>query len=414
MSTSIEDRFVKIILQIQYVLFNRAPHILGADTLVCHENLEQYLRRNATIAFQDSISANNHFKEIYGNPNYLNIIDDEKLTVYKDSIALTWEEARRFFDLLNELDRLVDSTAPNNVHEPLSRYVSTLKSFRNRSFFECDFEQLQREFDDCLRQFGLKGLKEGMTPNDKAMLTAAYEKHFHGLQLAFPPDSKRFQLSQLAQSYSRLLTHKLCETKTSKHPEDEDESLFKSELENLLIELFGADNAYQRAISAVNFTEHRPAKSQPASIDRALTILKRALNDFGKIVVEGDFEERNMKIEIGGNVGILNTGTMQTIGDLNIEVNKVDLAGHHQVAEALKMIAEGITNSTELSTDKKDEVLQQIQELARQASLPSEKRATKGVITALLKGLATTLGAAGGLATVWNTWGSTLQRFLIP
>lgn len=411
MSTSIEDRLVKTILQIQYVLFNRAPHYLGADTLVFHDNLEQYLRRNATIAFQDSISAGNRMKEIHGNPNYLNIIDDERFTVYNDGIALTWEEACRFSDLLNELDTLVDSTAQNNVNDPLSRYVSTLKAFRNRSFFECDFQQLQREFEDWLRQYGLK---EGLTPSDEAMLTAVYEKHFHVPQLAFPPDSKRFQLMQLAQSYSRLLTHKLQETKTSKHPEDEDESLFKNELENLLIELFGADNSYQRELSTVNFTEHRPAKSQPVSIDRALTILKIALNEFGKIVVEGDFKERNMKIEIGGNVGILNTGTMQTIGDLNIEVNKVDLAGHHQVAEALKMIAEGITNSTELSTVKKDEALQQMQELARQASLPSEKRATKGVITALLTGLATTLGAAGGLATVWNTWGSTLQRFLIP
>jgi hypothetical protein len=120
-------------------------------------------------------------------------------------------------------------------------------------------------------------------------------------------------------------------------------------------------------------------------------------------------DKTDMRIKIsGGQLGVLNIGQ---IDNLSMHLINVAEAGHSRVAQGLKAIVEALVRNTEFSTVQKEEVLDQLEELTRQASLPAEQRARKGVIKTLLNSLTTTLGAAGNMAEVWGTWGDVIKEF---
>ncbi|MBI3415092.1 MAG: hypothetical protein HY043_07200 [Verrucomicrobia bacterium] len=111
------------------------------------------------------------------------------------------------------------------------------------------------------------------------------------------------------------------------------------------------------------------------------------------------------------NIGILNTGQVENIGSIAVHVQNLSASGHPNVAEAFKSLAETIAASTELSSQTIAEALEQLDELARQASTEPASRSKLGVLKSVFHGLATTLGAAGRLAEVWATWGHVIQKF---
>lgn len=113
----------------------------------------------------------------------------------------------------------------------------------------------------------------------------------------------------------------------------------------------------------------------------------------------------------GSTIGILNTGVFQNTGNLAVSVDKLAASGQPELAEALKRLAEAITTSGELTPGSRADALEQLDELGRQAISSPEKRAKISVIRAVFQSLATTLSAAGGLAEVWSTWGTTIRKF---
>ncbi len=96
---------------------------------------------------------------------------------------------------------------------------------------------------------------------------------------------------------------------------------------------------------------------------------------------------------------------------ISISISTLTETGHTDVAAALQAIAAAITESSELSTEHQNELLEQLDELSRQAVLSIEERSPSGVIKAILSSIASGLGAAGGLAEVWSTWGETVTKF---
>ena len=113
----------------------------------------------------------------------------------------------------------------------------------------------------------------------------------------------------------------------------------------------------------------------------------------------------------GGTFGILNTGEMKRIE--SIEVNVSTLANSdqsQQVAEALKHLTEAVAESKEITSEQKDETLEQLELLSEQAILPAPERKT-GLIKPTLGVLSTTFSAGGGLAEIWNTWGTPIKAF---
>lgn len=113
----------------------------------------------------------------------------------------------------------------------------------------------------------------------------------------------------------------------------------------------------------------------------------------------------------GSTIGILNTGEIKTAGNLTVSIDRLAASGQQDLAEALKCLTEAIAKSHELTLSIRAEALEQLDELGRQATISPDKRAKPSVLRAVFQGLATTLGAAGGLAEVWSTWGTIIRKF---
>ncbi|HYH87431.1 MAG TPA: hypothetical protein VEX60_18400 [Pyrinomonadaceae bacterium] len=113
----------------------------------------------------------------------------------------------------------------------------------------------------------------------------------------------------------------------------------------------------------------------------------------------------------GSTVGMLNTGSIQDVQNIDINITSLINSGQTEVAEALKKITEAVAENKEVSDEKKSEMLDQLNELSGQAAAPPDKRAKPGVIKAVLGGLAASLGAVGGLAKVWSLTGDVICAY---
>jgi hypothetical protein len=110
-------------------------------------------------------------------------------------------------------------------------------------------------------------------------------------------------------------------------------------------------------------------------------------------------------------VGILNTGEIEDVQSISVNVSTLAESGHAEMAKAIKELTEAVAASQELSADERAYVLENLEELSKQASLPSNERAKSGVIKSLIAGVGGSLSAAGGLAEVWSTWGTAIRGF---
>lgn len=95
---------------------------------------------------------------------------------------------------------------------------------------------------------------------------------------------------------------------------------------------------------------------------------------------------------------------------ISSNVSMLAESGNTEIAEALKKVTEAVAESTGLSDEDRADVLQNLEELSRQAALePNQRKA--GVIKSILLGISSTLAAAGGSAEVWSTWGPAIRAY---
>ena len=125
-------------------------------------------------------------------------------------------------------------------------------------------------------------------------------------------------------------------------------------------------------------------------------------------------EEKLAKIEhtvkTDGVIGSVVIGS-QIQGDFISTLNYIATVEDIEVAQALRYLADEVVASDELPEETKVELIQQLKELSRQAALPSKNRSSRGVLKAILASIASGIGLASGLTTVWSTWGETISRF---
>ncbi|HEX8609287.1 MAG TPA: hypothetical protein VF679_11660 [Pedobacter sp.] len=120
----------------------------------------------------------------------------------------------------------------------------------------------------------------------------------------------------------------------------------------------------------------------------------------------------NLTINLqNSTIGILNAGEIENVQSISVNVSSLVNSGHDEVAKALKELTEAVASSSEISPDERAYVLENLEELSKQAALLPGERAKSGVLKSVLSGVASTLGAAGGLAEVWSTWGSMIRAF---
>jgi hypothetical protein len=127
-------------------------------------------------------------------------------------------------------------------------------------------------------------------------------------------------------------------------------------------------------------------------------------------------EDRLSKIEVtvreGGTIGnvIISERIQDSFNKAHMPITVLKESHKSDIADALRHIADEVAVSEELSEEEKDEVLERLAEIGHQAELPVDKR-IRALVRDLLAGTAGVIGAAGGLAGVWSTWGPTISRF---
>lgn len=127
--------------------------------------------------------------------------------------------------------------------------------------------------------------------------------------------------------------------------------------------------------------------------------------------VQHEKAETGMEMNIfSGQFGFLNTGVLQNVNSIRVNVENLQREGEEEMAEAFGKITEAIGNSA-LDDETKEEALEQVEALAEQAALPEESRSSRGVIKAVFAALGDTMSAGGGLAEIWSTWGSAISKF---
>lgn len=110
-------------------------------------------------------------------------------------------------------------------------------------------------------------------------------------------------------------------------------------------------------------------------------------------------------------IGILNTGEIEDVEAISVNVSSLAGSGHTDIAKAIKELTEAVATTQELAGDERTYLLENLEELSRQAALPPETRAKSGVIKSLISGIGSTLSAAGGMAEVWSTWEIPIRTF---
>jgi hypothetical protein len=120
----------------------------------------------------------------------------------------------------------------------------------------------------------------------------------------------------------------------------------------------------------------------------------------------------SLQINIRGNVGIFNQGEIANINSLTVNVSSLAESGNVEVANALKNLTEAIASSQELTAEKRAEALDLLEELSKQANLARENRSKPVSLKAIATELTLICSTAGGLATVWGTYGSAIKTFL--
>lgn len=137
-------------------------------------------------------------------------------------------------------------------------------------------------------------------------------------------------------------------------------------------------------------------------------------DDVSKVVKQtlSKMENPTNKIHIsGGSVGLLNTGEIKKVKEISINLGALEKEGKIDIVEAIKNLTESITQSKDLDLNTRTELLEQLEELSKQATLSPDQRIKKGTIKAILVGLAGGLAVTADLTDVWKEWGDKLIDF---
>lgn len=116
-------------------------------------------------------------------------------------------------------------------------------------------------------------------------------------------------------------------------------------------------------------------------------------------------------INVQGSVGILNTGTIDNVKSISVSISHLMRSGNTDIAQALKALTVYVAESQELSSEQRISLLENLEELSRQATLDAAHRAKPGVLRSLISGIVSTISTAGGLAEVWKIWRPTIKQF---
>lgn len=123
-------------------------------------------------------------------------------------------------------------------------------------------------------------------------------------------------------------------------------------------------------------------------------------------------ESPNINIAIH-NAANVNLGTQ--VGTINAALNVVSERGEssQEVVKALKELIDAVVQTKQLQETEKQETLEVIEEITKQAQSKPESRSL-GKIKALLGGLHTLVAASADLSALWAQFAPVVKHFFLP
>lgn len=123
-------------------------------------------------------------------------------------------------------------------------------------------------------------------------------------------------------------------------------------------------------------------------------------------------EKQMTEIKISNStIGILNTGQINNIKSIAVNIGKLNDSGLTDVAAAINALTDAVAGSNELADKVKTSTLEQLESLSEQALLPEKERMKPSILSAIGTAVESTLTAAGGLAEIWSTWGPAIMKY---
>jgi hypothetical protein len=120
-------------------------------------------------------------------------------------------------------------------------------------------------------------------------------------------------------------------------------------------------------------------------------------------VTGGPVLNNNIRID-RSVVGMLNTGSIQDVQRIDINLKTLIDSGSSTVANSLKLLTENVARAQELSEIAKTELLEQLQLISEQAALPADHRKTS-IVKPVLSSLVTGISTVSSLARLWAVVG---------
>ena len=128
------------------------------------------------------------------------------------------------------------------------------------------------------------------------------------------------------------------------------------------------------------------------------------------VIAQASFAGPTIEIR-DSSIVLLNARDINGLSSISVNVSGLQRDGFERAGEALKQITEAVTGCLEITAAQRSDLLELLDELSKQALLSRSEQAKPGVIKGILAALATGLGAAGGVAEVWSTWGPSIESF---
>jgi hypothetical protein len=164
---------------------------------------------------------------------------------------------------------------------------------------------------------------------------------------------------------------------------------------------------FLESIQRANMMNFILEQAESLSVGQPGFLRRMPIPQIAPTTVVGGITLNNIHVD-RSSVGILNAGQMEGIQRIDINISRLDKTSDPSIAEALKALTQAVLSDQAISTEQRDDLLDQLHGLSDQALLPPEKRKS-GVIKAIITGLAGGLNAVSGLATIWSTWGGTIR-----
>jgi len=118
--------------------------------------------------------------------------------------------------------------------------------------------------------------------------------------------------------------------------------------------------------------------------------------DFTHLRAPSSYTLHNIKVS-DSVIGSVNSGDVEKI---DVAMTNIQHSGNTEIAGALKSLTEAVLENTEITSELKNEIIQNLSFISQQISFPRETR-NQGVLKSVLAGIKEGVSTASSLVALW-------------